>query len=79
MELVKDRVTKERAPEWRNAVIQKAFQKGLLLLGCGDSTIRFSPALTISSGKSKSAWRSLKRPSVKWPGKPRTIRVSSTL
>lgn len=51
VELVKDRVTKERAPEWRNAVIQKAFQKGLLLLGCGDSTIRFSPALTISSGE----------------------------
>jgi 4-aminobutyrate aminotransferase len=48
VELVKDRETKERAVEWRNAIIQKAFSKGLLLLGCGENTIRFSPPLTIS-------------------------------
>lgn len=48
VELVKDRVTKERAPEWRNALVQKAFSKGLLLLGCGENTLRFCPALTIS-------------------------------
>jgi 4-aminobutyrate aminotransferase len=48
VELVKDRDTKERATDWRNAVIQKAFQKGLLLLGCGENTIRFSPALTVT-------------------------------
>ena len=47
VELVKDRDTKERATDWRNEVIQKAFQKGLLLLGCGENTIRFSPALTV--------------------------------
>ena len=49
VELVKDRVTKERATDWRNEVIQKAFQKGLLLLGCGENTIRFSPALTVTA------------------------------
>ncbi|MBT8341486.1 MAG: acetyl ornithine aminotransferase family protein [Desulfatitalea sp.] len=48
VELVKDRETKERAPDWRNQLIQNAFQKGLLLLGCGENTIRLSPALTIS-------------------------------
>jgi len=48
VELVKDRETKERASDWRNEVIQKAFQKGLLLLGCGENTIRFSPALTVT-------------------------------
>lgn len=48
VELVKDRGTKERASEWRNEVIQRAFQKGLLLLGCGENTIRFCPALTVS-------------------------------
>lgn len=48
VELVKDRETKERAPEWRNAVVQAAFARGLLLLGCGENTIRISPALTIS-------------------------------
>jgi 4-aminobutyrate aminotransferase len=47
VELVKDCVTKERATHWRDAVIQRAFQKGLLL-GCGENTIRFCPGLTIS-------------------------------
>jgi 4-aminobutyrate aminotransferase len=48
VELVKDRVTKERAPEWRDRCIRKAFEKGLLLLGAGENTIRLCPALTIS-------------------------------
>ncbi len=49
VELVKDRETKERAAEWRNQVIQKAFSKGLLLLGCGEDTVRFSPGLTVTA------------------------------
>lgn len=49
VELVKDRETKERAHDWRNQVIQNAFKKGLLLLGCGENSIRFSPALTVNS------------------------------
>ncbi len=48
IELVRDRETKERASEWRNEAIQKAFRKGLLLLGCGENTIRFCPALTVT-------------------------------
>ena len=48
VELVKDRETKERASDWRNEVIQRAFRKGLLLLGCGENSIRFCPALTVS-------------------------------
>jgi 4-aminobutyrate aminotransferase len=49
VELVKDRVSKERAADWRDAVIKVAFEKGLLLLGCGECTIRFCPSLTVSS------------------------------
>jgi 4-aminobutyrate aminotransferase len=49
VELVKDRQTKERAGDWRDQVIQKAFHKGLLLLGCGQNTIRICPPLTASS------------------------------
>jgi len=45
VELVKDRVTKERAADWRDRVIQEAFKRGLLILGCGENTIRFCPAL----------------------------------
>jgi 4-aminobutyrate aminotransferase len=33
--------------ELRNQVVLKAFEKGLLLLGCGASTIRFSPPLIV--------------------------------
>ena len=49
VELVKDRETKERATDWRNEIIQKSFEKGLLLLGCGENTVRFCPALTVTA------------------------------
>ena len=48
VELVKDRETKERAVQWRGDILKTAFEKGLLLLGCGENTIRFCPALTVS-------------------------------
>jgi 4-aminobutyrate aminotransferase len=48
VEFVKDRETKERAGDWRNRIVRKAFEKGLLLLGCGENTIRFCPALTVT-------------------------------
>jgi len=49
VEIVKNRQIKEKAPDWRNKIIKKAFEKGLLLLGCGENTIRFSPALTVTT------------------------------
>jgi len=51
VELVKNRETKERAADWRNVLVQKAFEKGLLLLGCGENTIRFCPALTVTKNE----------------------------
>lgn len=48
VEIVKDRETKQRAAEWRKEIINKAFRKGLLLLGCGENTIRFCPGLTVT-------------------------------
>jgi 4-aminobutyrate aminotransferase len=48
VELVKDRTTKERASEWRNKLVRRAFEKGLLLLGCGENTIRFCPPLIVT-------------------------------
>jgi 4-aminobutyrate aminotransferase len=51
VELVKDRKTKEPATDWKNRVIKKAFEKGLLLLGCGENSIRFSPSLTVTPGE----------------------------
>ena len=49
VELVKDRKTRVPAVEETNKVVQDAFQKGLLLLPCGDSVIRFTPPLVIDS------------------------------
>lgn len=51
IELVKDRVTKERAAELRGKIIRNAFRNGLLLLGCGENVLRFCPALTVSAGE----------------------------
>ena len=47
IEIVRDQATKEKAPELRNRIIQMAFQKGLLILGAGDSSIRLAPPLII--------------------------------
>ncbi len=49
VELVKDRHTKEPATDWRSRIIKKSFQKGLLVLGCGENSIRFSPSLTVTA------------------------------
>lgn len=46
-EFVKDKKSKERAVDMRDDVIQKAFQKGLLLLPCGTNTLRFIPPLNV--------------------------------
>jgi 4-aminobutyrate aminotransferase len=51
VEFVKDRTTKERATHWRDQIIETAFQKGLLLLGCGENSIRFCPALTVTAAE----------------------------
>ncbi|MDE1870726.1 MAG: aminotransferase class III-fold pyridoxal phosphate-dependent enzyme [Candidatus Micrarchaeota archaeon] len=48
IELVRDRKTKEHAIREREKIIKSAFNKGLLLLTCGDSTIRIIPPITIS-------------------------------
>jgi len=48
VELVRDRQTKEPAVAERNAVVQECFQRGLLLLGCGQSALRFCPPLVVN-------------------------------
>jgi 4-aminobutyrate aminotransferase len=49
VELVADRTSRERAPQMRDRVVQEAFSRGLLLLGCGRNTIRFAPSLAITA------------------------------
>jgi len=55
VELVKDRATKERAIEERNAVVTAAFNRGLLVLGAGKNSIRFSPPLVLTREQADTA------------------------
>jgi 4-aminobutyrate aminotransferase len=51
VEFVKDRKTKVPADELRDKVVDFAFERGLLLLGCGSSVIRIAPPLCISKSE----------------------------
>ena len=55
VELVKDRETKERFPELRDAIEVECFKRGLLVLGCGANTIRICPPLIIERDQSETA------------------------
>ena len=48
IELVRDQKTRERAPALRNRVLELAFERGLLVLGAGENSIRLCPPLVIT-------------------------------
>ncbi|HYC32040.1 MAG TPA: acetyl ornithine aminotransferase family protein [Gemmatimonadales bacterium] len=47
VEFVKDRATREPAPELLRDLVLAAFRRGLLLLGAGKSTLRLAPPLVV--------------------------------
>jgi 4-aminobutyrate aminotransferase len=51
LELVRDRATKERAPQERERVVRECFTRGLLVLGAGPNAIRLSPPLVLTKGQ----------------------------
>jgi 4-aminobutyrate aminotransferase len=59
VELVKDRTTRERATAERDALVQKCFYKGLLVLGAGKNAIRLSPPLVLTRAQAETALRLL--------------------
>ena len=50
VEFVDGNGTKQPAHDLRERVIEEAFSRGLLILGCGESTVRLAPALSIEEG-----------------------------
>jgi 4-aminobutyrate aminotransferase len=48
VEIVRDQKTKERAPDLRDRLEFLAFERGLLILGCGPNSIRLCPPLIIN-------------------------------
>ena len=59
IEFVRDQKTKEKAPELRNRLVHAAFHKGLLVLGSGDTTMRFCPPLVIDEEQAEFAVKTL--------------------
>jgi 4-aminobutyrate aminotransferase len=55
LELVRDRTTKEPASSERDEVVRACFQRGLLMLGCGVSTLRFCPPLVVTTAQCDTA------------------------
>jgi 4-aminobutyrate aminotransferase len=47
IEIVRDQDTRETASEWRNQIETLAFDRGLLILGCGETSIRLAPPLIV--------------------------------
>ena len=54
IELVKDRKTKERAVDQRNALVQAMFRRGVLILGAGKNAVRLAPPLVLSKDQADS-------------------------
>ncbi|HTR25473.1 MAG TPA: acetyl ornithine aminotransferase family protein [Terriglobales bacterium] len=48
VDIVKDQKTREYANADRDRVVEKAFERGVLFLGCGPSTVRIAPPLVVT-------------------------------
>ena len=51
VDIVKDKTTKEYGAAERDRIIEKAFEHGVLFLGCGPSSIRLCPPLVVTRGE----------------------------
>jgi 4-aminobutyrate aminotransferase len=47
VEIVEDKPSRKRAGALRDRIVDLAFERGLLLLGCGENTIRLCPPLVV--------------------------------
>jgi 4-aminobutyrate aminotransferase len=48
IELIRDPLSRERAPEIRDRIVDLAFARGLLTLGAGENSLRLCPPLVIT-------------------------------
>ena len=61
VEIVKDEATKEYAAAERDLIVEKAFEHGVLFLGCGPSTVRLCPPLVVTKQEADVAMDVLER------------------
>jgi 4-aminobutyrate aminotransferase len=48
VEIVRDKATREYGAAERDRIVELAFERGVLFLGCGPSTVRICPALVVT-------------------------------
>ena len=51
VEIVKDQKTRDAAPQLRDRIVDLAFERGLLILGCGETAVRLAPPLIVEQGE----------------------------
>jgi 4-aminobutyrate aminotransferase len=61
IDIVPPPASSEPASSWRDRIVHQAFLRGLLLLGCGDRTVRFCPPLCITSRQVTAALQILRQ------------------
>jgi 4-aminobutyrate aminotransferase len=59
VEIVKDQKTKEYGHNERDRIVELAFERGMLFLGCGPSTVRISPPLVVTRDEADAAMDAL--------------------
>jgi len=59
IEFVRDQKTREKAVDFRNHIVQLAFEKGLIVLPAGENTLRLSPALLVDEEQTEFALRTI--------------------
>jgi 4-aminobutyrate aminotransferase len=47
-EIVSDPLSRNKAPAKRDAIVAACYRRGLIILGCGENTLRFAPPLVIN-------------------------------
>jgi len=51
LEIVKDQKSRTPAGSLRDKIVELAFERGLLILGCGETSIRLSPPLIVNQNE----------------------------
>ncbi|HXX21995.1 MAG TPA: aminotransferase class III-fold pyridoxal phosphate-dependent enzyme, partial [Terriglobia bacterium] len=59
VEIIKDKKTKEHAAAERDRIVQLAFERGILFLGAGPSTVRICPPLVVTRDEADAAIEAL--------------------
>jgi len=59
VDIVKDQVTREYGNSERDRIVEAAFERGILFLGCGPSTVRIAPPLIVTKDEADVAMDAL--------------------